>query len=86
MYFDTSKDLLKIRLTGELFFLFQTAKQIGIHVYAIGITLTDTRELEGIASAPVSDNLFNVNNFDELEGLGEKIFSALCPVQRKYIH
>ena len=42
--------------------------------------LPDTVELDAIASAPPEENSFTVENFDKLEGLDEKIFSALCPV------
>jgi len=55
------------------------ARDAGIHVYAIGIGLTDTREVNAIANDPPEDNSFNVQSFDELEGLDEKIFTALCP-------
>ncbi|XP_052813412.1 uncharacterized protein LOC128240703 isoform X3 [Mya arenaria] len=55
------------------------ARTAGIHVYAIGIGLTDTRELDGIANTPKTENSFNVQTFDELVGLDRKIFSALCP-------
>lgn len=51
-----------------------------IHIYAIGIGLPDTRELDGIASRPASANSFNVKDFDELKGLPQQIFEgALCP-------
>ncbi|XP_041374199.1 uncharacterized protein LOC121387240 [Gigantopelta aegis] len=58
----------------------QAAHDEGIHIYAIGIGLTDTRELDGIASPPSSANSFTVNDFSELENLDEKIFSSICPV------
>lgn len=54
------------------------ARARGIHIYAIGIALTDTRELDAMASVPSSDNSFNVNSFDELNILKQKVFSALC--------
>lgn len=56
----------------------EDSRDIGIHIYAIGIGLTDTRELEGIASEPSSDNTFAVNDFDELVGLERRIFSQIC--------
>ena len=55
------------------------ARGDGIHVYTIGIGLTDTREVDAIANEPASENSFNVQSFDELVGLDKKIFSALCP-------
>ena len=63
---------------------FQKARGLGIHIYVIGITLKDTREIEAIASKPATANMFNVDEFDELEGLGEKIFASLCPVESRY--
>ena len=38
--------------------------------------MRDTREVDGIASVPVSENSFNVQEFDELEGLAETIFGG----------
>uniref|UniRef100_A0A2C9LZH0 VWFA domain-containing protein n=1 Tax=Biomphalaria glabrata TaxID=6526 RepID=A0A2C9LZH0_BIOGL len=49
----------------------------GIHIYAIGIGLTDTKELDGIASKPVDENRFAVQDFTELRDLRHKVFSAL---------
>ncbi|XP_022328093.2 matrilin-3-like [Crassostrea virginica] len=56
-----------------------TAREKGIHIYAIGIGLRDLREVNGIASEPASLNVFAVDSFDELEGLDEKIYEASCP-------
>ena len=56
-----------------------TAREKGIHIYAIGIALKDLREVNGIASEPASLNVFAVDSFDELEGLDERIFEATCP-------
>lgn len=56
----------------------KAARKKGIHIYAIGINLQDFAELNGIASQPASVNAFAVNTFDELEGLDEKIFAAVC--------
>lgn len=58
------------------------ARDEDIHVYAIGIGLTDTREVDAIANPPASNNSFNVQSFDELKGLDKQIFSALCPGKR----
>ena len=41
-----------------------------------GIGLTDTRELDGMASKPVSTYSYNVKEFDELEGLTGSIFGG----------
>ena len=54
----------------------ESARADGIHIYAIGIGLQDTRELDGMASVPASKNSFNVQEFDELEGLADDIFGG----------
>ncbi|XP_062566472.1 collagen alpha-1(XII) chain-like [Saccostrea cucullata] len=56
------------------------ARNEGIHIYAIGIGLSDVTELNQIASVPASENTFIVNNFDELKDLDERIIRSLCPV------
>ncbi|XP_062587340.1 collagen alpha-1(XII) chain-like isoform X2 [Saccostrea cucullata] len=56
------------------------AKNEGIHIYAIGIGLSDVTELNQIASVPASENTFIVNNFDELKDLDERIFGSLFPI------
>ncbi|KAK3599021.1 hypothetical protein CHS0354_012500 [Potamilus streckersoni] len=58
----------------------EQARASGIHIYAIGIGLSDTKELNAMASPPASENSFSVKEFDELAGLAEKIFSSVCPV------
>ena len=55
------------------------ARQAKIHIYAIGIGLTDTRELDAIASEPAAENSLAVQDFDELSGLPKRIFDAICP-------
>ncbi|XP_060566778.1 uncharacterized protein LOC132725621 isoform X26 [Ruditapes philippinarum] len=61
----------------------EAARAGNIHIYAVGIGLRDTRELDGIASTPHTENSFNVQSFDELKGLDKKIFSALCPTKKE---
>ncbi|KAH9490805.1 Collagen alpha-4(VI) chain [Bulinus truncatus] len=56
----------------------EQARAKGIHIYAIGIGLTDAKELDGIASKPVDENRFAVQDLTELRGLRQKVFSALC--------
>ena len=56
----------------------EQARAEGIHIYAIGIGLTDTKELDGIASKPIDENRFAVQDFSELRDLRQKVFSALC--------
>uniref|UniRef100_A0A0L8FYL2 VWFA domain-containing protein n=1 Tax=Octopus bimaculoides TaxID=37653 RepID=A0A0L8FYL2_OCTBM len=50
-----------------------------IHIYAIGIGLTNTSELNQIASFPPTANSFTVDDFNELQGLKHKIFESYCP-------
>ncbi|KAH9490803.1 Collagen alpha-4(VI) chain [Bulinus truncatus] len=56
----------------------EQARAEGIHIYAIGIGLTDAKELDGIASKPVDENRFAVPDLTELRGLKQKVFSAQC--------
>ena len=56
----------------------EEARASNIHIYVIGIGIQDLREVNGIASPPIEDNVFAVNSFDELEPLRNEVFSALC--------
>ena len=38
--------------------------------------MTDTRELEGMASRPAAEHTFAVQEFDELAGLAQDIFGG----------
>lgn len=58
----------------------ESARGAGIHIYAIGIGLADTTELDGIASRPINENRFTVQDFKELRGLRDKVFTSFCPV------
>ena len=60
----------------------EQARAEGIHIYSIGIGLTDTQELDGIASRPVEENRYSVQEFSELRTLRDDIFHALC--QREF--
>lgn len=57
----------------------ERARSESIHIYAIGIGLSDTREVDAIATPPKEDNSFNVQDFDELGVLSERVFQAFCP-------
>lgn len=57
------------------------AKAAGIHIITIGIAMTDVSELYQIASDPVTENVFNVNDFNGLysiEGVIEQKFIEEC--------
>ena len=56
----------------------EMARDEGIHIYVIGIGLTDTTEIDGIASKPLDQNRFTVDDFSELSDLRNHVFSALC--------
>ena len=62
----------------------EAAKKAGIHIYAIGIGLADTRELNKIASVPISQNRFIVREFDELDRLQTKLFEKICPGKSQF--
>ncbi|CAG5124867.1 unnamed protein product, partial [Candidula unifasciata] len=57
----------------------QLAHEDGIHIYSIGVGLTDYRELDGIASPPAEQNSFKVSDFDELQAVDDIIFASACP-------
>ncbi|XP_069108494.1 cartilage matrix protein-like [Argopecten irradians] len=57
----------------------ESARKSGIDIYAIGIGLRDTAELQGISSRPLDEFLFTVDEFSELSGLKETIFEIVCP-------
>ena len=59
----------------------EQARADGIHIYSIGIGLTDTTELDGIASRPVEDNRYSVQDFSGLHTLRDDIFHAICQRQ-----
>ena len=56
----------------------EQARADGIHIYSIGIGLTDTQELDAMASRPVEDNRYSVQDFNQLRSLRDDIFHALC--------
>ncbi len=55
----------------------EEARAQNIHIYAIGIGLTDEKELNGIASKPIEKNRFSVQNFAELDDLRHNLFTAI---------
>ena len=61
------------------------ARAKNIHIYSIGIGLKDTKEVFAIATPPPEENSFNVQSFDELRGLDQKIFSSICPGMFIYV-
>ncbi|XP_070188847.1 matrilin-2-like [Littorina saxatilis] len=56
----------------------EQARAADIHIYAIGIGLRDTTELDGIASKPAAENSFAVQKFSELRAMRDQVISAFC--------
>lgn len=54
------------------------ARDQGITVYAIGIGIRDTREIDGIANKPLEKYRFNVDDFAALKDIDRQIYSAFC--------
>lgn len=57
------------------------AKSEGIHMIVVAIGLTDQTEINDIASDPFEENVFTVDDFDQLsslEGLIERIYYPEC--------
>lgn len=59
------------------------ARDAGITVFAIGIGIQDTRELDGIASRPLDEYRFNVEDFEALQDIGWQLYSSIC--SREYL-
>lgn len=54
-------------------------KRKGIRLFAIGIGgNTNSRELQGIASKPERDHVFEINNFDALESIRQILAVRTC--------
>lgn len=57
----------------------EAAKADSIHIFGIGVGLDDITELNGIVSAPASENRFLVQNFEELNNLADVLYMSSCP-------
>jgi hypothetical protein len=62
------------------------ARDQNIHIYVIGIGLTDTREIDGIASRPVEENRFTVQEFSELQVMRQKVFGSICSKYEQFLN
>lgn len=56
----------------------ELARREGITIFAIGIGLTDTRELDGIASKPLNEYRFNVEDFSALQDIDRQLYASIC--------
>ena len=56
----------------------EITRDAGIHIYAVAIGYDDFTEIDAIASKPVNENRFAIENFDGLEELKKNIFAAFC--------
>lgn len=57
----------------------QKARDSGIHMYAIGIGLNASREINGIA--PIENSLTLVDSYDDLEKLGESLLNKISKLK-----
>ena len=55
-----------------------SARADGIKMIAVGIQNYDMAQLQDIASAPTSQNLFTSDSFDDLGGIVEGLTRAVC--------
>lgn len=62
------------------------AKAEGIHVFAIGIGVSDGWELRAIASEPADRNAFMLNEFSDLWNISEKLIDATCKGKLPTLH
>jgi collagen type VI alpha len=56
----------------------ELARKQGIHIFAIGVGVSDSWELNAIASQPPERNTFLVNQFSELWNISEKLIDGTC--------
>lgn len=61
-----------------------SAKAAGIQVYAIGIGLADTDEIDGIVSEPLSVHRIMVNSYDDIPAISNDLFDGVCTGGMKY--
>ncbi|XP_033728448.1 collagen alpha-4(VI) chain-like [Pecten maximus] len=54
------------------------ARLSGIAIYAIGIGIKETAELQGIANTPTEDFLYTIEDFTELDQVKETLFESFC--------
>ena len=54
------------------------AQSEGIHIFTIGIGLSNIREIEHIASDPWQENSFYIADFEELTDLAESLYFPEC--------
>jgi len=55
----------------------------GVHVYAVGIGDFDTNELNGIASAPSSQNAYILSDYSGLSNISSSIVKKTCRGKQK---
>ncbi|GFR98766.1 collagen alpha-3(VI) chain [Elysia marginata] len=60
---------------GQMIREAEATRAAGIHVYAVGVGLPNTRELDGVASRPLQNNRFLVQGFDMLQTIIQPIYS-----------
>ena len=50
----------------------------GIHVFAVGVGLNDTREVAKMASKPSAENTFFTKTFDGLKSIAQSLVATMC--------
>ena len=50
----------------------------GIHLFAVGVGLNDTREVTKMASKPTVENTFFTKTFDGLKSISQRLVATIC--------
>ena len=56
----------------------ELARKQGIHIFAIGIGVSDGWELRAVASEPADSNAFLLQQFSDLWNISDKLIDATC--------
>lgn len=56
----------------------EASKDAGIHIFTVGIGLSDSSEVTAIASYPSQQNTFVLTGFDQLLDIVDDLVSAVC--------
>ena len=56
----------------------ELARKQGVHIFAIGIGVSDGWELRGMASEPVDNNAYMLQQYSDLWNISDKLLGATC--------
>ena len=56
----------------------ERARQQGVHIFAVGVGVSDGWELEAIASKPSDANAFMLQRYEDLLGISDQLIDATC--------